>query len=129
MCLSAMRLPILATTLALSASAQADVITCHFTEPYITVAHDTAEATVVVSGLGIETTTYHDVGLTLTGVNALKLRWADSRLDLRMDYQGSDQMSDQVYPISAHLGYGDQPATRHGGCSSILLKKIIPADG
>jgi hypothetical protein len=123
-----MRLSALLATLALSASAEADMITCHFTEPYITVAHSTAEATVVVSGLGIETTTYEDVGLTLTGVNALALTWADRRLDMRIDYRGSDQMSDQVYPISAQYGHVDQPAALHGGCNSTLLKKIIPAD-
>ena len=128
-----MRMPALLIALALSAcalsaSAQPEVITCHFTEPYITVAHNTAKATVVVSGLGIETQTYTNVGLMLTGVNKLVLTRADKRLDLQIDYQGSDQMSDQVYPISAHYGNVDQPATLHGGCSSTLMHKIIPAD-
>ncbi|MEM7000021.1 MAG: hypothetical protein AAF529_04500 [Pseudomonadota bacterium] len=122
------KLLVLTALLSLTAMSQlhADVITCHFTEPYITVQHDTAQATVEVSGLGLDTETFTGVGLTLTGVNRLTLSWADKRLDLSMDYEGSDQMSDQIYPMSARLGQSGGSATRHGGCASSMLKRIIP---
>lgn len=109
--------------------ARADVIECTFTEPYTAVVHDTVLASVEMRGLGIESRRSTGVGLTLTGVNAFSLTWDDQRLDLHVDYQGSDQMSDQVFPISARLGRADEETgTRHGGCWSTRLPKIIPID-
>lgn len=113
-----------------SSTAQADLVMCHFTEPYITIVHDTARATVVEStGLSGERNVYTDVGLELVGVNTLKLRWGAWRMDLTVDYQGSDLMSDFVYPISARHGRVDQAEpNRHGGCTSKQLASIEPIE-
>ena len=124
-----LRLLLMLFVLAPPTIARADVIECIFTEPYLAVVHDTVLATVEMRGLAIETQTFTGVGLTLTGVNAFSLSWDDQRLDLQVDYQGSDQMSDQVFPISARLGRADEETgTRHGGCWSTRLPMIIPID-
>lgn len=109
--------------------ARADVIECTFTEPYFAVVYDTALASVETRGLSIETEHFTGVGLTLTGVNTFSLSWDDRRMDLQVDYQGSDQMSDQVFPISARLGRADQDTVGpNGGCWSTRLPRIIPVD-
>lgn len=115
---------------AVATTTRADTITCHFTEPYLTVEHDTAAATLVFSGLGIETEVYENIGLTITGVNSLTLAWDDeNRLDLIINYQGTDSMSDHIYPIEAYYGVGaNEGRLRQGGCTTTRLPMIIPVD-
>lgn len=113
----------------LCGGAHADTLECRFTEPYITVRHDTAAGTVEVSGLGIEPRRFSSVGLTFDGVNRFELAWEGNRLLLAVDYEGSDLMSDHVFPISARwLRSPDSERPLHGGCFSERLPLIIPAD-
>lgn len=113
----------------IAAQSSADTLTCHFTEPYITITHDTSKATVEVSGLGIETETYTNTGLQLVDIHRLALDWGeDIRLEMTLNYKGGDQMSDHIYPMAARFfRVGDTRAT-HGGCVSDNLPMIIPAD-
>ena len=109
-----------------SLHAHADVITCHFTEPYITIRHDTALATIEFSGLAISEQNHSGVGLLLLEDNQLQLSWGEAaKLILRNDGQGSDLMSDYVYPISARYFATRDGPPLVGGCVSTQLDKII----
>ena len=107
----------------------ADTITCVFTEPYVTITHDTKNATTVVSGFGIDSEAAENTGLMVVGVNTLVLSWQGRHLELTVDYRGSDQMSDQVYPFSARYRADEaQSGMLHGGCHSDRLPVIVPYD-
>ena len=104
----------------------ADVLTCHFTEPYFTVVHDTESATVKVSGLQRSTEIFEGIGLQLQGVNRLLLAWQEHRLALVINYRGSDQMSDTIYPIAALWQRSAEHRGQTGGCSTEHLSMIMP---
>ena len=110
--------------------AAADTLTCQFTEPYLTIVHDTAAATVSISGLNVAKRRYERVGLELLTIHSLGLTWGDgARLELTLDYRGSDLMSDHVFPISArYFANGASTRPLHGGCSTAQLPMIIPID-
>ena len=92
--------------------------------------HNTATATLVTSGLGIEKKVFQNVGLTITGINKLALTWdSEQHLELTINYQGSDLMSDHIFPIDArYQATADQKRPIHGGCSTNNLPLIVPID-
>ena len=120
-------------------SAQAEVISCHFTEPFYTIKIDTLKRTVV----RIEPNWDKDGSETVTTViskNA-QVRFAGVQkisdtahmpiykvisngqviMKLELSYQGSDGMSDITYPYNVNGG-----TYNYGGCESETLKAIRP---
>lgn len=105
-------------------------LTCHFTEPFFSLHYemgsgrltrvDPVETSARVLGEGLK--------LVPTGIDPFMPRFElslDNKplLDLAMDFQGSDGMSDMRFPISA-VFHG--PYTLHGGCETDVIKAFNP---
>lgn len=116
--------------------AKAELITCVFTEPFFSIDIDTAELSFVKTepdwsskGGGVITT------LQLENIEVTERNFKegepvqyvmsyeeDEIMTLALDYQGSDGMSDRIYPYSAEYdGY-------FGGCYSETLEATFPDD-
>lgn len=116
------------SSFALVNSAQAEVFNCGFTEPFVDVTYDTATQEMTVKTFEFEETVRSGITFTIEGPNTFVLKDQAGAEVLRMvlDNQGSDGMSDMVYPYSATFAElvvsGNMGI---GGCSSTLL----PATG
>ena len=100
--------------------ARADIITCRFTEPFITTVYSTTQSTLTVRH---ETEGREDVignvSLQIMAPGLLELWAADRRPvhRLRLSNRGSDGMSDREYPYSVEwINKGQR-----GGCTSLHL--------
>lgn len=112
---------IAAALLLLSTNAEADIIRCVFTEPFLNLTYSMAQQKLTVQ-TPEGTAVYRNVGFQILGVGHFIIGpVASPRLDLRLDFHGSDGMSDFVYPYSATLPYPHGPL--EGGCESNFLTK------
>lgn len=101
------------------ASAQADVIKCTFTEPFISLEYSMTQSSLKISGADISTYTIKNVSFQIFGPGSFEL-WDKNKnavVILQMDFNGSDGMSDYTYPYSASYD-GVQ-----GGCTSNFAPK------
>jgi hypothetical protein len=99
-------------------TADADIIRCSFTEPFVVTTYSTNTKELNIS-YDVETAknkTLKDVSLQIMGPGVFEL-WDDQKQvaqRLELSYTGSDGMSDFVYPYSVHW----IPEDLHGGCTS-----------
>ena len=100
--------------------AQADIITCRFTEPFITTTYSTTQSTLTVR---YETEAREDVlrnvSFQILAAGSFELWEADRRPlhRLKLSHQGSDGMSDRKYPYAVEW----MREGRRGGCTSLHL--------
>ena len=115
---------IIITTLLLIASvSQSDIIKCTFTEPFINTIYSTSQSTLTYSGYDIKKV-IKNVSFQIKSAGVFELVKDGQVLQtLTLNHNGSDGMSDTIYPyevkdnspfMTANLGYG--------GCSSNQLK-------
>jgi|GEM_PF-1444431 len=111
----------------LSSVVKADVFHCTFTEPFVTVTYSMAQQTLTFDEAG------QPLKKVLNGVSfqiqsAGKFALVNSQkqtvMTLNLSNQGSDGMSDDVYPFETTWSKSeDGKAQQFGGCESNLLKR------
>lgn len=102
-------------------SASAQTYTCNFTEPFFNFEFSDETNLIKMTGPDIDVT-FEKRDVEKDAIGGMTLRFGDAEDDnyvLRLvrDFQGSDGMSDLIYPYSAELNQGD---SLHliGGCYS-----------
>ena len=123
---------IAAAILLSSFAVKADVIDCFFTEPFVSVKYNTATETLVEKEAVMDVSrTIKNVSFTIKYAGTFLLTDKSGKLlaELKLNNQGSDGMSDAVYPYDAKymnvLGNG---GTVYGGCTSILKPMVKDAE-
>lgn len=112
-----------------SFSAQADIIKCTFTEPFISTEYSTTQSILVIenSSLGL-TTTLKNVSFQIKAAGVFELVSKEGKVlqRLSLNNKGSDGMSDNIYPYEARdYHWTEGPQALYGGCSSNYLKTKI----
>ncbi len=126
-----MKLSILSFAFLLSMGvAQAESFDCTFTEPFVSVKYDTkSEVFIQRDNIVEKTTKIKNVTFTILGADKFVLK-KDKKViaTLTLNNNGSDGMSDTIYPYEINLPIkGSNGLT--GGCSSSVLPEIRNQDG
>ena len=113
---------IFAMILAIPSLVCADIIKCTFTEPFVNTTYSMAQQSLTIQSIEGPTQVMRNISFQILGPGRFELwtlnRTVVQRLDL--NHEGSDGMSDRVYPYAARYpasGYG----LLHGGCTSNFL--------
>lgn len=105
----------------LSPVAQADVITCSFTEPFVTTVYSTNLNTLTIT-YAVESRHDRLDDMSFQIMKPGKFELWDAKHEgvqrLELSFRGSDGMSDKVYPYEVYW----IPEKLHGGCTSNHLK-------
>lgn len=120
-----MKLLLLSLVLTASASAQAAIISCNFTEPFFSLKYDTTTYELVRTendGNGEVVTETKSAALLFKSSTKFELISEDKKvlLKLNLNFNGSDGMSDIIYPYEAELLMEDG-SSLWGGCESNYL--------
>ncbi len=114
-----LNLPLIAATAAFlyPTLAQADVVKCVYTEPFVDTAFDPVSKRITVTRVGERGAQTFRVSVRKIGDNLeLANRQRAFRQTMVKDGMGSDGMSDTVFPYSATLTQKGLPYRLHGGC-------------
>lgn len=108
-----------------SSLAQADIIKCSFTEPFINTVYSMSQQSLTMTSPDSEKTVIKNVSFQIKGAGEFELLTKDGKLlqKLTLNHMGSDGMSDEVFPYS--VTEYSVPGTENkltGGCSSNFLK-------
>jgi uncharacterized membrane protein len=109
------------TALIVSTAAQADIIKCSFTEPFVEIQYSMTQSSLTVTSADEPTYVVKNVSLQILGAGYFELWNAQKNtvVQLSLDFNGSDGMSDYTYPYTAQWnGYW-------GGCTSNFLHKEL----
>lgn len=106
--------------------ASADTITCTFTEPFVSSSYNTETATLDYKDYQGVIAVIENVSFNIIGAGTFELvKDGQAIQHLELNYQGSNGMSDHVYPydvkdnhVATHQGWG--------GCESDTLKAKLP---
>ncbi|MBC7741855.1 MAG: hypothetical protein H7061_06645 [Bdellovibrionaceae bacterium] len=113
-------------SLFLGVSAQADIIKCGFTEPFINTTYSMAAQTLTYVSFDSKTTVLKNVSFQIKTAGTFELVAKNGKVlqVLKLTNNGSDGMSDMVYPYDVKdFTIGDSSANNGiGGCSSNFLK-------
>lgn len=103
-------------------TAMADVITCVFTEPFVTTVYSTPKSKLTYQSMDKGTVVLNHVSLQFKE-NKVDLVTSEGKViqELKLNHKGSDGMSDKVYPYEVK-DYHDLTHKGVGGCSSNFLK-------
>jgi uncharacterized membrane protein len=117
---------VLIAFLAAGAGAQAETYTCYFTEPFYMVKADTDAHTLFVQETpGGYLKTISDVHFVSSGNFKITFSNGDEKLmTLQLTGQGSDGMSEFVYPFEAQFLSSPGPTNYVGGCESQTWEKF-----
>ena len=100
--------------------ANADIITCNFTEPFVTTIYSTSQNTLsVYYKAERRQEVLRNISFQIIQAGRFEL-WDTNRRPvqrLELTFKGSDGMSDKLYPYDAHWISNDL----RGGCTSIHL--------
>lgn len=111
------------TSLLLTSISQADIIRCNFTEPFVISVYSMTQSTLSYENSEGKKKTIRNVSFQIKSAGVFELVAKNGTVlqKLTLNHQGSDGMSDRLYPYDAkdnsqitHQGYG--------GCSSNYLK-------
>lgn len=109
---------------AVSLPAKADIIRCVFTEPFFNLTYSMGKESMTIKSPHGKRV-YHNIGFLILKPGHFVI--GDHHrpiVDLKLNYKGSDGMSDFVYPYTAHLRSPHHPHRKlDGGCESLHLKK------
>ena len=116
----------IASALAFTASAHAEVFTCSFTEPYVTVTYTTGtqQLSIDTHGLEQDPPPQRHVGFLVLGPASFRLVDREGRTlaDMWLNYKGGDE-SGAVYPYEMKFYKMSGANEGLGGCESLKLKK------
>ena len=104
----------------------ADTITCTFTEPFVTSSYNTETATLEYTDYQGLIAVVENVSFKIVGAGSFELVKDGQVIQhLELNYQGSNGMSDHVYPYDVK---DNREATHEGwgGCESDSLKAKLP---
>lgn len=126
------KLAIALAALTVSFSAQADIIKCYFTEPFITTEYSMAQQRLTYfgpddNGSNSVLAVYKNVSFQIKGVGQFEIVAKDGTVlqSLDLNHQGSDGMSDTTYPYDVKDNSMFNRANNGiGGCTSNYLKAI-----
>jgi hypothetical protein len=115
----------------LSFSAQADIIKCYFTEPFITTQYSMVQQRLTYFGPDLNGSdsvlaVYNKVSFQIKGAGDFEIVSKDGKVlqKLTLNFKGSDGMSDQTYPYDVQ-DYTMRGANNGvGGCASNYLKPV-----
>ncbi|RZA07452.1 MAG: hypothetical protein EOP11_07665 [Proteobacteria bacterium] len=110
----------LALTVISATSAQADTITCHQTEPFITETFNTDDGTAAIVAAHEPDATFESgLKFVIKGRGRFVIKKADGSVwrTLKLNNDGADGMSDRTYPID-----GGQGINGPIGCETSELK-------
>jgi hypothetical protein len=116
-----MKYALIALALLTANVARAEVITCSQTEPFITEVFDTEAGTAqVTEAMMNKTKTIHNVKMVILAGAHIQFQKANGEVirELDLTREGSDGMSETVYPIAATSLNG----LWGGGCEASTLK-------
>lgn len=122
---------ILSLTILLSSfAAKADIIKCYFTEPFLTVTYSMTQSKLTVKDEATQDTySIKAVSFQIKGPGQFEL-WNSSNkaiMELDLNFQGSDGMSDNIYPYTAmYLNKGI--GILYGGCTSNFVNEVVSAE-
>lgn len=112
---------VLALTLVAPFFAQADIIKCSFTEPFITTTYSMTQSSLTwVDNVTQTKKVIKNVSFQIVGQNQFEL-WDKNKnvlMKMNLDYKGSDGMSDLTYPYAVEW----TSKGLYGGCESNFLK-------
>ncbi len=116
-----MKSHLVATLLALTSfSVCAETFTCVFTEPFISFTYSTSSRKLVRKNYDQKITTLRNVNFEISGPNSFLLKRGQVVVSkINLDQNGSDGMSDFVFPYSVEY------EGLHGACESTVLKKKV----
>jgi uncharacterized membrane protein len=109
--------------LSLPSFVSADIIKCSFTEPFLNTTYSMAQMTLTVDRAEGGTQVFRNVSFQILGPGRFEL-WSRNRRVLQrlnLNMEGTDGMSDRVYPYSARYAYGEYGMLT-GGCTSNFMK-------
>ena len=108
---------LLATAILLaSSSSHADIIKCYFTEPFYTTVYSMTQSKLTTTEALTGKVVYRkNVSFQIKGPGSFELLSLNGQVlqTLTLDYQGSDGMSDKIYPYTVSA-----PGIGIGGCTS-----------
>lgn len=121
-----------ATILLLSSISHADIIKCGFTEPFVSSTYSTTQSTLTYFEYGGHiTTVLKNISFQIKGPGVFELVDNKGKViqTLTLNNQGSDGMSDTVYPyeVKDH-DMKNMANSGVGGCSSNYLKTKLGDD-
>jgi len=115
-----MRKFLLALAITVSGLAQADIIKCQFTEPFMTTTYSMVRQTLTITdNMNNTAAIIRNVSFQIKAAGEFEL-WNASKIliqRLNLNHQGSDGMSDLVFPYAVYWKSQDL----HGGCTSNFL--------
>jgi hypothetical protein len=126
---------LVATLLLASAVSKADVIKCSFTEPFVdTVYSMTASTLTIRDAVGQKARVVKNVSFQIKGPGEFELVGKDGKVlqKLKLTMNGSDGMSDTIYPYEVtdtNQLEGGMANGGVGGCSSNYLKTKQQPEG
>lgn len=124
-----MKMLILIPMLFSSVVTRADVIKCFFTEPFVNSTYDMKKAKLLFKDSEGRVTIYPKATFEIKGPATFEITSKDGVVlqSLKLDNQGSDGMSDFIYPYSVKddTGLTGSPSG-YGGCESNHLKRTEP---
>ncbi|HXH30882.1 MAG TPA: hypothetical protein VNJ01_08725 [Bacteriovoracaceae bacterium] len=127
-----MKFILTAITLGISLTANAEIISCGFSEPFMSFTYDTSKETLsereaimnenrVLTGVTFQ--------IKYAGTFLLKSKAGKLLAELKLNNNGSDGMSGAIYPYEAkYIGAGGGESTIYGGCTSSLKPMVRLAD-
>ena len=116
---------ILSAVLALPALSQADVLTCTFTEPFITTTYSMVQQKLSwVDNVTGRTKVVRNVSFQIKGPGQFELMDENRNVlqTMILNFNGSDGMSDRVFPYEVRW----RTKSLSGGCESNFLKATGP---
>lgn len=116
---------IVVSLLLASSLAQADIIKCRFTEPFIVSEYSTSQSTLTYESFEYKKTVIKNVSFQIKSAGVFELVGQDGKViqTLTLNNEGSDGMSDSVYPYEVKDNSQTTAANSGiGGCYSNYLK-------
>jgi uncharacterized membrane protein len=107
--------------------ASADIIKCGFTEPFFSTEYSMAQQSLTVIDHGLNTKkVLRNISFQIRGAGHFELWDSNRRViqKLLLNFEGTDGMSDTIYPYQAEWrspGEPYGPQNLHGGCTSNFL--------
>lgn len=123
---------LIALTTLMAASAQAEVVTCAFTEPFLTMKYDPSQKTVSVhEGIENVTNTYKVKDVDYDPSGTMTVRWGSEEELSSLSFQedvlgGSDGMSELFFPMTGEYRVGDTHSLI-GGCETPSTPALDPS--
>lgn len=102
---------------------QADIIKCNFTEPFVNTTYSMTQSTLTYKNSDGQSKVVRNVSFQIKSAGVFELVSKEGTVlqTLNLNYQGSDGMSDRLYPYDVK----DTTTSTHegrGGCASNNLK-------